>query len=335
MFSIVLIPLLIGMFLAMNMGASGIAPSFSTAYGSGSIRKDLIPGLFGVFVFIGAIVAGKKVMVTLGEGILPPDIKMTIALTSVLLLSISLTMFVSNLLSIPQSTSQTTVFALAGVGLYYNIFPELKLFTQIIPTWLILPWVAFILTFIIGKWIYPHFESHCNMQQKRWKVVIILTSCYVAFAIGSNNVANASAPLSYMIFNEYLTTSQEAMSIVMILMTLMIAPCFGIGSSILGHNILETTGKNITDLGNMGAIIISCITATLLLFASLSRGIPTSLVQMNIASIIAWGICRNGWKKTLSSRSVKKMILVWVLAPFLACFLAYICTWCANMLHFL
>jgi phosphate/sulfate permease len=334
MFSIVLIPLLIGMFLSMNMGASGIAPSFSTAYGSNAIRKDLIPGLFGIFVFIGAIVAGKKVMVTLGEGILPSTI-INIGLTSVLLLSIALTMFVSNLLSIPQSTSQTTVFALTGAGLYYNIFPQSKLVTQIIPAWLILPWVAFILTFIIGKWIYPHFESFSNKQQKGWKLIIILTSCYVAFSIGSNNVANASAPLSYMIFNEYLTNSQEAASIVMILMTLMIAPCFGIGSSILGHNILETTGKNITDLGNMGAIIISCITASLLLFASLSKGIPTSLVQMNVASIIAWGICRNGWKKTLSSRSVKKMILVWVLAPFLACFLAYICTWCADMLHLL
>jgi len=74
MFSILLIPFIIAMFLSLNMGGSGTAPSFSAAYGAGLIRKDLIPGLFGIFVFIGAILAGKKVVLTIGKGILPADI---------------------------------------------------------------------------------------------------------------------------------------------------------------------------------------------------------------------------------------------------------------------
>lgn len=70
MFSILLIPFLAAMFLAINMGGSGTAPSFSAAYGSNIIRKDLIPGLFGLFVFFGAIIAGKKVVLTVGKDIL-------------------------------------------------------------------------------------------------------------------------------------------------------------------------------------------------------------------------------------------------------------------------
>ncbi len=53
MISIYIIPLLVAMFLAINMGGSGTAPSFSAAYGANLIRRDLIPGLFGLFVFAG------------------------------------------------------------------------------------------------------------------------------------------------------------------------------------------------------------------------------------------------------------------------------------------
>jgi len=56
MYSIYLIPLLLGKFLAVNMGGSGTTPSFSAAFGSNLIRKNLIPGLFGLFVFLGALI---------------------------------------------------------------------------------------------------------------------------------------------------------------------------------------------------------------------------------------------------------------------------------------
>ena len=41
MFNIILIPLLIAMFLAVNMGGSGTALAFSAAYGANLIRKDI------------------------------------------------------------------------------------------------------------------------------------------------------------------------------------------------------------------------------------------------------------------------------------------------------
>ena len=71
MLSIYLIPFFVAMFLAVNMGGSGTAASFSAAYGSNLIRRGLIPGLFGIFVFLGAIFAGKKVVITMSGEILP------------------------------------------------------------------------------------------------------------------------------------------------------------------------------------------------------------------------------------------------------------------------
>jgi len=38
--------MIIGMFLGVNMGASGTAPSFSAAYGANIIKRLAIPGVF-------------------------------------------------------------------------------------------------------------------------------------------------------------------------------------------------------------------------------------------------------------------------------------------------
>jgi len=60
MISPLLIPFIIAMFLAINMGGSGTAPSFSAAYGANIIRRNLIPGLFGIMVFSGSDYCREK-----------------------------------------------------------------------------------------------------------------------------------------------------------------------------------------------------------------------------------------------------------------------------------
>ena len=70
MFNGLLLPLLVAMFLAINMGGSGTSPSFATAYGSGILRKDIIPGLFGLCVLLGALLVGKNTAITIGKDIL-------------------------------------------------------------------------------------------------------------------------------------------------------------------------------------------------------------------------------------------------------------------------
>ena len=168
------------------------------------------------------------------------------------------------------------------------------------------------------------------------KAIVIITSCYVAFAIGSNNVANASGPIMSMISNELnLGVGEGEFLHVMVLATLIIAPCFAIGSSIFGHRIVHTTGKEIIEFGPLGAILISVITASLMLFASTTRGIPTSLVQMNTAAIIGLGIYKVGWKEILNRTSIKRLVTVWIIAPVIALCLSFIFTAVADKLSLL
>ncbi|MBN2349404.1 MAG: inorganic phosphate transporter [Bacteroidales bacterium] len=336
MFSHLLLPFLVAMFLAINMGGSGTAPSFSSAYGAKLIRRDLIPGLFGIFVFLGAILAGKNVALTVGKGIVPSE-SLTIILTTIILLSVALSLLFANLLGIPQSTSQSTIFALVGAASYLNILKTDKLFYQIIPTWFILPIISFVLTYLITKFIYSpirnrdfiRFSQLPKYPLFRW--VVIFASCYVAFAIGSNNVANASGPIASMILNVlHIQSDGDSFILILILSTLIIAPCFGIGSSLFGKKVMRTTGREIVEFGPGSATIISVITASLLLLASVVKGIPTSLVQLNTFSIIAVGISKNGWKPVLGKKTVLKLALVWVIAPVIAFCLSYFLTFLTD-----
>ena len=106
-------------FFAMNMGASGIAPSFSSIYGSRLIRRKHALILFGLFVVIGGVLLGRNVAVTLGKNLLPKGL-VTFDVTLIILTAATLGLFLANMLKIPQSTSQVTVGALVGTGMYFK-----------------------------------------------------------------------------------------------------------------------------------------------------------------------------------------------------------------------
>lgn len=325
LFNHLLIPYIIAMLLATTMGGSGTAPAFSAAYGANVIRKNLIPGLFGIMVFLGAIVAGKGTATTMGRGLVNPEM-MSFTIVSIVLLSISLALLVANLAGIPQSTSQATILAVSAPALYFNMLNREKLFLEIIPTWFILPIISFIISFLIGKYIYrpirkmgltmPRAQSE-NMKPI-WNGLLIVISLYVAFSIGANNVANAAGPIAAMTINELGIVGQGKFIPVMILSTLIIAPSFGIGSSLFGHKIVKNTGKEIILFGKFEAVVIAFVSASLLLFASITKGIPTSLVQLNVAAILGIGVAKLGAKHIFRKTEVRRFFLMWIIAPTIA-----------------
>src|SRR5690554_5449766 len=206
LFSHLLLPFVIAMFLAITMGGSGTAPSFSVAYGANLIRKNLIPGLFGLMLCAGAIVAGNNTSVTIGRDILPSEM-MTYGLVSIILLSVTISLLFANIVGIPQSTSQSTILAVTAPALYYNTLNTSKLFIDIIPTWFVLPLISFAVCFLIGKYIYNpirrrgYFMSAKTHNHPILQVLVVAMSLYVAFSIGANNVANAAGPIASMTLN--------------------------------------------------------------------------------------------------------------------------------------
>ncbi len=337
LFNHLLIPFILALFLAITMGGSGTAPAFSAAYGANVIKKSLIPGLFGIMVFIGAIVAGKETATTIGKGLLAPEM-MSYTVVSIVLFSVAISLLIANLAGIPQSTSQSTVFSVSAVALYYNELNSDKLFLEIIPTWFILPIISFFLSLLMGKYIYrPIRKRGLTIQRARnenmkpfWNGLLIAMSLYVAFSIGANNVANAAGPIATMTTNELNISGHSDFILILLLSTLIVAPSFGIGSSIFGSKILENTGKEIVLFGKFEAAIISFVSASLLLLASLTKGIPTSLVQLNVAAILGIGVAKSGTKNLFKKTEVKRFFVMWLISPIIAFLLSLILIYIAD-----
>jgi sulfate permease len=324
------IPFIIGLFLAITMGGSGTGPAFSAAYGSGVLKKSAIAGLFGIMVFLGAIIAGKHTATTIGKDLIDPGL-MNLQLVSIILFSVAISLLIANISGIPQSTSQSTVLAVMAAATYFNQGNPQKLFAEIIPAWFILPVVSFFISYLMGKYIYRPMRRRgltisrsSNVNRKPvLNTIIIIMSLYVAFSIGSNNVANAAGPIASMTANELGVTDEKGFNLLLTFAVFMIAPAFGIGSSVFGNKILENTGKEIVFFGKFEAIIISFVSASLLLLASLTKGIPTSLVQLNVAAILGIGVAKLGPENIFKKTEVRKFFLMWLIAPAIAFVLCY------------
>lgn len=303
-------------FFAMNMGASGLAPSFAAPHGGRLIAKSRAVLLFGIFVILGAITLGSNVAVTLGKGLLPPGM-LTADVALAILASAAMSLFLANILKIPQSTSQVTVGAITGAGLYLKHLNCSTLFLVILPLWILLPLISYGLTFVLYRIIYPpsagnlHIYQRIFANEKILKVTTLSVGCYVAFAIGSNNVANAVGPL----FGAGIVRISTGL--------LAIAPLFGIGAWAMGTGPLETAGSEIVPLGLVSSTLICFVTASLLILASI-LGAPQSLVQLNMFSIFAVSCIKNGHRCTMGHHITRKTFAIWILTPVLALVLSYL-----------
>ncbi len=297
--------LLLAAFFALNMGAPSFAGSFSTACGSRSLGKKKAGFLFVIFALLGAIVLGKPVANTLSRGIVPIDL-LTMKAVLIILAAATLSLFVANMMHIPQSTSLSTLASICGVGLFYQAVNWDKIHYLII-CWVISIIVSFCIIYFITHFVYPPrhknfwiYERIVN-HRERLKNVVILTSCYKAFAQGTNNVANAVGPLAAA----GLLSTEPGLWIMGII--------FGLGSFVfLGP--LNTSSEKIVPLGLLTATIINLVSGTITIIAS-KLGVPFPTVIVYTVSIFAVGSIKDGMGSTLRNPLTRKTFFTWCINP--------------------
>ncbi|MBI5399071.1 inorganic phosphate transporter [Candidatus Saganbacteria bacterium] len=302
-------------FFAMNMGGSGIAPSFGAVYGARLISHRRAALLFTFFLTLGAATVGSRVVKTLSSGIIPKALfSHDVAL--IIIFSAAVSLFLANFLKIPQSTSWVTVAATFGAAVYFkslNVANTLRM----VSLWVVLPAIAFVLTIYFFRIIYPPslknlwFYEKVHLWKKPIRILALISSCYVAFAIGANNVANAVGPLA----GSNLIDPFWGL--------LIIAPLFGLGGWLIKDRTMKTIGREIVPLGLITSTLVSFITATLLLVASI-LGFPQSLVQLNALAIMAIGTIKHEHVLALREKATQKMLLIWLIAPLFSGALSFI-----------
>ncbi len=301
--------LILAAFFAMNMGGSGMSPAFAAGYGAGAIGRKKAALLFGIFVLLGAFIGGGKVVNTISKGIVPQDF-IDLKVTFIILLSATLSLFIANILRVSVSTSSVTVFSIISIGLYFRQLYGFMLL-RIFSFWLVLPILAYVITYLLGKLVLPlEGKEWISKYSRLMQIFVLATGCYVAFSIGSNNVANAVGPLvgSKMM-------SREASF-------LLIAPFFGIGG-LAFRKVLDTVGKEITGIGILGATLNGLVTGTLLLLSS-SFGMPEPMVMLGATSIIGIGSVDSGHKFIITHQVVRKIISLWIISPLISMVVTYL-----------
>jgi inorganic phosphate transporter, PiT family len=141
----------------------------------------------------------------------------------------------------------------------------------------------------------------------------VLTACYVAFAHGANDVANAVGPLA-AIFSVVETKAVALRVEVPFWMLLGGGMAVGGGLLFFGTRVMETIGKNITELTPMRGFCAQFGAATTILVCS-RLGLPISTTHVLVGSVVGVGIMRG--MGTLDLRILKNIALSWVVTlPF-------------------
>ena len=141
----------------------------------------------------------------------------------------------------------------------------------------------------------------------------IMTACYVAFAHGANDVANAVGPLAAI----YSVVKTKAVAMTVDVPVWMLATgglAVGAGVLAFGSRVMYTIGKKITEITPVRGFCAEFGAATTILICS-RLGLPVSTTHVLVGSVIGVGFMRG--MGVLDLRVIKNILYSWfVTLPF-------------------
>ncbi len=387
MATILIIALVVGLLMAIAIGANDVANSMATAVGAKAITIKQAVIIAAILEFAGAYIFGKGVTETIRKGIVDvslihnPDMLIYGALAA--LISAILWIFLSTVFSLPVSTTHSIVGGMIGFGIIAAGFNAIQWAKVIFITigWIVSPFVggalAFLMFRFIAKTILHHrispaervktigpfligltffvigvmffikvlhikhylfvfavsvgigiigwilgktfvrifvkskggFFGEYDIVEEIFRRMQIFTSCYVALAHGSNDVANAIGPLAaiYVVVKTGVVSGK-----VMFPRWLLALGGIGIalGVALWGYRVMRTVGSKITELTNTRGFSIDFATATTVLFASIC-GFPVSSTHTVVGSVVGVGYARG--LEAVNVGVLKNIIISWAL----------------------
>jgi PiT family inorganic phosphate transporter len=303
-----------GLYMAWNIGANDAANSMATSYGSGALTLKQIIVIGSILEFCGAVFFGKNVTHTIAKGIVPIDaIDYHLVVVGALsaLISAGFWITVATYYRLPISTSHSIVGAMLGFGfasvaqghldisdIHWNVM------LKIVMSWIISPIFGAFLAFVIFsliRWLILE-KYDIDAVERIFRYLQVGTACYVAFAHGSNDVANATGPIA------------AALGYIGQQMPIWILLIGGLGISVgiatWGYRVIEMVGKKITELTPTRGFSAEFATATTVLLASYF-GMPISTTHTLVGSVIGVGLA--GGLASVNLNIVKKIIASWLL----------------------
>jgi len=153
-------------------------------------------------------------------------------------------------------------------------------------------------------------EMHFNNVEKIFGILMITTACSMAFAHGSNDVANAIGPVAAVV--SVVTSGGEIASKATLAPWVLPLGAIGIviGLATLGARVIKTIGTAITHLTPSRGFAAELSAASTVVIAS-GAGLPISTTQTLVGAVLGVGLARG--IAALNLGVVRNIFISWVI----------------------
>lgn len=152
-------------------------------------------------------------------------------------------------------------------------------------------------------------EEQSASVEKIFAILMVLTACCMAFAHGSNDVANAIGPLAAVVS----VVSNDGLILDNSPLAWWILPLGGVGIvaglALFGHRVMKTIGQGITHLTPSKGFAAELAAATTVLIAS-GTGLPISTTQTLVGAVLGVGIVQG--VAALNMKIIRTIVVSWI-----------------------
>ena len=169
---------------------------------------------------------------------------------------------------------------------------------------------ALVFTAIFYIFSRARLSNTIGSQESQFAYLMVFTSCAVAFAHGSNDVANAIGPLAaiHQATNQILGNAVSPETPLWILF--LGAAGIVIGLATLGYRVMKTIGENIVKLTPSKGFAAQLAAALTVVLAS-QLDMPVSTTHTLVGAVIGIGLVEG--ISTINVRSVNSIFLSWII----------------------
>ena len=168
----------------------------------------------------------------------------------------------------------------------------------------------------------PKAEKHQHFYtvERVFGILMVVTACGMAFAHGSNDVANAIGPVAAVI-GVATTGAIATKSALPIWVLLLGGGGIVIGLATFGRHVIATVGKKITQLTPSRGFAAELAAATTIVIAS-GTGMPISTTHTLVGAVLGVGVARG--IEAIDLRVVARIFVSWVVTIPAGAFLAIV-----------
>ncbi len=200
----------------------------------------------------------------------------------------------------------TLVKGLSHVGLEVS-FGQATIYAAVIG--IIVMTIGFFLLRNIQEDPAENEENRFSSLERLFGVLMIFTACSMAFAHGSNDVANAIGPLAAVnsvVSNGGVFAEESALPVWILFLG---GGGIVVGLATLGYRVIATIGRNITELTPSRGFAAEIAAATTVVIAS-GTGIPVSTTHTLVGAVLGVGMARG--IGALNLGVVGRIFLSWI-----------------------